>query len=207
MSAPVAVLALRPTARALPRRFTTAAALAALGSVLVLHRVPNSSLLGAGMFLAIGAAPVFDDRAATTLASSATPRWVQRGIRLGLVLPTLGCAWLLLLAVSGLLAPASAEVHFALATWHWVGMVAVVLTISCLASALDTPTFDGSAGVAGLLSVLVADVMALRLWPKLGVFLLAEPAVTGRLQLRMAGLVVMAALALAISARDPARPH
>lgn len=159
------------------------------------------------MFLAIGAAPVFDDRAATTLDSSATPRWVRRGMRLGLVLPTLGCAWLLLLGVSGLLAPAGAEVPVALATWHWVGMVAVVLTISCVASVLATPTFDGGTGVAGLLGALVADAMAQRLWPKLGVFLLAEPAVTARLQLRMAGLVVMAALALTISARDPARPH
>jgi len=204
MSGAVAILALRPTAKVLPLRFAATASLVALGAVLVLRKTPGTSLVVAAIFLAAAVAPVLDDRAAAMLDSSTTPLWARRGVRLSLSLPTLGCAWLLLLATAVLLAPAGTEVPVALATWHWVGMIAVVLTASCVAGAVSTPTFDGSVGVAGLLGILLGDASVQRFWPKLGVFLLTEPAASTGLQVRMTGLVIVAILALAVTSRDPA---
>jgi len=204
VSAAVLLLALRPTARALPVRFAATGALVALGSVVVLRNAPSNALLLAGVFLAAAAAPVLDDRAAPTLDSSATSRWARRSVRLGLSLPALAGTWLLLLATSELLAPAGVEVPASRATWQWMGMLAVVLTISCVAIAATAPTFDGSAGVGGLLCVLLADLTVQRLWPKLGVFRLGEPAMSTQLQLRMTALVAVAILTLAVFSRDPA---
>jgi len=192
-------------ARALPSGFAAVAGATALASVLLFRHSPANALLVAGVFLAAGTAPLLDDEAATIVASSPTPLWVRRGTRLAVALPTFAIVWLMLLSVAALLAPAGADVPFILVTWHWVGMLAVVLTVSCVATAVAVPAFDGSAGVAGLLGILAADVVVQRLWPRFGVFLLADPDVSTRLQVRMGGLVAVSALALAISGRDPSR--
>jgi len=204
MSGAVTILALRPTAKALPLRFAATATLIALGAALLLRNTPDTGLIVASIFLAAAVAPVLDDPAAATLDSSATPLWARRAVRLILSLPTLGCGWLLLLATAALLAPAGTEVPFAVATWHWIGMIAVVLTTSCVTAALTRPSFDGSTSVAGLLAVLLGDICIQRLWPKVGVFLLADPALSTQLQVRMTALVAVAILALAVSSRDPA---
>ncbi|MGH9164484.1 MAG: hypothetical protein ACRDZW_03085 [Acidimicrobiales bacterium] len=201
---PAVLIALRPTARALPVRLPLGAVLASLVAVVVLRDVPAGGLLAGGFFLAAGVAPVLDDRAHATLDPSPTPRWVRQGLRLGLVLPALGACWLLLLGVARLVAPADAGVPVAVATWHWAGMVAVVLAASCVAHPLGVPSLDGSPGVAGLLGVLLGDAIVQRWWPKLGVFDLQDPAVSTRLQVRMTVLVVAAVLVVAMSVRDPA---
>lgn len=202
---PATLLAVRPTARALPVGFSLSAAATALVAVIVLRNAANGALLASGFFLAAGAAPVLDDRAQATLNPSPTPRWVRRGVRLGLVLPAMTACWLLLLGIAQLIAPAGDGVPVALATWHCVGMVAVVLTVSCLAQVSAVASFDGSAGVAGLLGVLLGDAMVQRWWPKLSLFLLGDPVVSSRLQVGMGALVALAVLSLSITARDPAR--
>jgi len=205
VTTPAVVAGLRPVAKALPRTFVAGAALAALASLVVLRSQPRGGLVTAGVLLACGLAPVLDDRAATTLEPSPTPRWVRRAMPLALTLPLLGLAWLALLAVAVVLAPAGTSVPLALSTWHWFGMICVVLIVSCSAGSLSVPSFDGSPAVAGLLGVLLGDSFLQQIWPKLGLFLLGEPDVSSRLQTRMVALGALAVLAFAISARDPAR--
>lgn len=205
VAVPPALLALRPTARAFPARFFVGAALAALVAALVLRDAPGGALLASGFFLAAGASPVLDDRATATLDPSPTPRWVRRGLRLALVLPVLAGCWLVLLAAVRLLAPPTSSVPVAVATWRWVGMVAVVLIMACAAQALAAPVLDGSAGVAGLLAAVLGDALVQNVWPKVGVFMLAEPTASTTLRLRITALVVVAVVILVVSTRDRAR--
>ncbi|MFN2503389.1 MAG: hypothetical protein ABR540_04000 [Acidimicrobiales bacterium] len=203
--AQVFVLALRPVVRAIswrPVALGAAAAITLIAFLRARHADPGATLAGvraAALLLCAGLAFALDDPAASTLASSPTPKAARRGHRMVILLGLFVVLW-------GTMITVAEGLPLAAATLEAAAMLGVALGAAALA-ARSAP--DGLGGIAGgpvLTLLLLATFVGQRHWPRWVSLLPSSPLdpAWSAAHIRWALLLAISIGVLMATARDPA---